>query len=56
MVLSRALRSLKGALDTVWLELSMHGTCKELHPGKDAEVREYSFNKDGNLSIQMKLP
>jgi hypothetical protein len=32
------------------------GTCKELRPGKDAEVREYSSNKEGSLSIQMKLP
>ena len=32
------------------------GTCMEFHPGKNAEVKEFSFNKDGNLSIQMKLP
>lgn len=32
------------------------GTCKELGPGPSAAVKEFRFDKQGKLSIQMQMP
>jgi len=32
------------------------GSCKELHPGPSAPVSEFSFDKNGSLTIPMRIP